>query len=447
MRLSYCKELEPYSEDELKEKLDLQDRADDYERTIEKLTEKKVLVQQDGGQYCFEFVGVLIFHHVVLFLLPKYVRERDKKATAKQLLSLFYEYSKRESLESKEVESVGDIATAADYNVLSVIIFLLYDYFGNGLYSNEKNVFLFAGEDAIDWQKTIDEVQPIISGGEVLYLDYYTASAQNDEENYFRQLHKYVLNQCTSKLEDLGLIEFFGFEPFAFNVDEDSLGPQQAIISRINIELNTQFNSRKQLLLKAISSFITEEKMEGDTFAVSFYGTRSFYSVWEKTCAYILGNKYAALRKYIAKPAWKTVTGITHEANTLIPDIVSIFENQADKALVITDAKYYDIELTDTNLSKNPGVEDISKQYLYRLAFKAYCRSRNYNMIWNILLFPGEKDVMEDIGNVSIDFLKALELEDIRLIRMPAHIVFDLYIASEKIDLEKYVDLEIAVIR
>ena len=429
----YSRELKKYNIKDLRNQLLLDDDI------IQELLNKRILTKSKDNLFSFEFVGVLILNEKVMFCLPKYAKTGDKKTIVKQLLALFGEYSKREKLDEDELESIGSIDSKNIYNMLSVIIFLMNDYFENGLYTNEKNICVINGEDEINWLKTIDEIQPLISEGEPLYLEYYTNTTQNDEENYFRQLHRYILNECTKKLNDLGLIDFLGLEPIIFEVDEDSLGTPQSIISRINNELNVQFVNRKQLLLKAMASFISNEKMETDNFTISFYGTRSFHVVWEKTCGYVLNNKYESVKKLIAPPKWTTTSGKEHKTATLIPDIISISKD----TFIIFDAKYYSMKLTEDILSGNPGVEDVTKQYLYQLAFNEYIRTKKFTSVKNILLFPSEEKEIKQLGKVTIKFLKDLNLEDITLFTLPAQRIFELYTNSKKLNIEKFLKLEI----
>lgn len=429
----YSRELKKYNKDDLKSQLFLDDN------TIQELLDKRILTNSKENLYSFEFVGIVIIKEKVIFSLPKYAKNGDKKIITKQLLALFREYSKREKLDEDELESIGIIDSKNIYNMLSVIIFLMNDYFENGLYSNEKNISIINGEDEINWLKTIDEIQPLISEGEPIYLEYYTNTTQNDEENYFRQLHRYILNECTKKLNNLGLTDFWGLEPIIFEVDEDSLGAPQSILSRINNELNIQFVNRKQLLLKAMASFISNEKMETNNFTISFYGTRSFHVVWEKICGYVLNNKYENVKKLIAPPKWTTPSGKEHKAAPLIPDIISITKD----FFIISDAKYYSIKLTEDILSDNPGVEDVTKQYLYQLAFNEYIRTKKFTSVKNMLLFPSEDKEIKQLGKVTIKFLQDLNLEDITLFSLPAHRIFDLYTNSKKLNIEKFLKLEI----
>lgn len=430
----YAKELDKYNSIELQIKFKL-----DSELT-KSLIDRKVICKDEKNTYSFKFVGILIINDRVIFCLPKYIKVSDNAKTAKQILALFKEYSRREKLDAEELETIGNIESLVAYNLLSTIIFMLTDYFENGLYSNEKNIYVLNGEDEVNWLKTINEVQPIISDGEPIYLEYYTNSTQSDEENYFRQLHRYVLDLCSKKLSKLGLSDFLGFETINFDVDDDGLGTPQIMVSKIYNELNIQFVSRKQLLLKAMAAFIANEKMDAENATISFYGTRTFHTVWEKTCGYILSNRYEDIKKYIAHPKWKTVNGVIYDAETLIPDIISITKN----TFVISDAKYYNITLDDDRkLSGNPGVEDVTKQYLYQLAFDEYIKARNFTKVKNMLLFPTEEERMLKLGDVTIKFLKKLELEDITLFKLPASRVFDLYIGNRKADLNRFLDCEI----
>lgn len=437
MSMIYCRELQKYNGNDLKSKLLLDVNV------IQALLDKRILFEAQNGIFYFEFVGVLILKDRVLFSLPKYAKKSEKKTVIKQLLALFGEYSKREKLDADELESIGGIDSENADNMLSVIIFLMNDYFENGLYSNEKNIYVFNGEDEINWLKTMDEIQPLINDGEPVYIEYYTNSTQNDEENYFRQLHRYILNECTKKLSELGLSEFLGFNPISFEIAENSLGAPESIISRINNELSVQFINRKQLLLKAMASFMSNEKMENDNFTISFYGTRSFHVVWEKTCGYVLNNKYEAVKKLIAPPKWTTLSGKTHKAATLIPDIISITKD----SFIISDAKYYSIKLTDDILKGNPGIEDVTKQYLYQLAFDEYISAKNFISVKNMLLFPSEEKEMKQLGKVTIKFLKDLGLEDITLFLVPTHEVFDSYTNSKKLNIEKFLNLKIEPIK
>ncbi len=75
---------------------------------------------------------------------------------------------------------------------------------------------------------------------------------------------------------------------------------------------------------------------------------------------------------------WKhNESGKVHKAKkTLVPDIITIKGNQ----LSIYDAKYYKIKLDDKEVKNQPGVGDITKQYLYELAFKEFAQENELSI-------------------------------------------------------------------
>ncbi|WDV44050.1 LlaJI family restriction endonuclease [Clostridiaceae bacterium M8S5] len=421
----YITELKEYNEQILVDKLCLDSNM------IQKLLDKKILYLLKNGLYHFKFVGVLIIKEKVIFSLPKYHKNKDKKALAKQILVLFKEYSGRENLNSEEIDSFGDLALINNYNMLSTIVFMINDYFENGLYSNEKSIYKLNGEEEINWSRTIDYINPIIIENNPVYLEFYTNAIKNDDTNYFRRLHMYILNECTKKLDELGLLEFLGLEPIRFDISNYTPETPQSIIYRINKELNIQYINRKQLLLKAMASFISKEKMILDNLQISFYGTRSFHVVWEKTCGYVLNNKYETLKHLIDCPKWTSLNGKVHKAATLVPDIISV----SNDYFVILDAKYYLINLNDEILYGNPGVEDVTKQYMYQLAFNNYIKMKKFKQVKNLFVFPSEENHVKEIGIVTLEFLEKLGLEDIILYLIPASMIFDYYIHNKKIDI------------
>lgn len=434
MKPIYLKELEKYRPSDFQQKLGLGD--EEFRKTIDELKAKRILIVTKEGHYSLQFVGMILCFHKLFFCLPKYVTRADPAKTMKQLLALFREYSKREKLDHEEMESFGDMETLSVFNLLSVILFLLDDYLENGLYQNDKNVYILNGDNGeIDWDKTINDQYAIINNGKPIYLDYYVNSVLNDENDYFRLLHMHVLTACTAILEETGLREYLGFPPAVFDTDRGAFGSKELILSKIQSELSAQFVNRKQMVLKAIASFISHDKMLESKDTIEFYGTRNFEVVWEKICGFILHNQYDLVKEYIDKPTWIPFMGKKHEADTLKPDVISFFTQNQQNYFIISDAKYYNIQLTNTALRHNPGVGDVTKQYLYQLALKKLMDQKNIEVFHNILLFPTEKEHIEYIGEVTIEFLKELGLKDIMLVKLPVQTVFQMYINYRRMDL------------
>ena len=80
-------------------------------------------------------------------------------------------------------------------------------------------------------------------------------------------------------------------------------------------------------------------------------------------------------------------------ADTLIPDLVSIPQIDGTDYFLIFDAKYYNIQLEKgKSLRNNPGVGDVTKQYLYQLAYRNFIKAHNIAVVKNCFLMPTEKD-------------------------------------------------------
>ena len=61
----------------------------------------------------------------------------------------------------------------------------------------------------------------------------------------------------------------------------DDFGDKEYILDRIAKELNVQFNTRKQLLLKTLYAYIANSSTLDDLDSFSMFGTNSFNLVWE----------------------------------------------------------------------------------------------------------------------------------------------------------------------
>lgn len=132
----------------------------------------------------------------------------------------------------------------------------------------------------------------------------------------------------------------------------------------------------------------------------------------------------------IEKPLW-SVTGKT-AADTLIPDLVSI----ADDQFIIFDAKYYNAQLVPGDSPKGqPGIESVTKQYLYQLAYQKFISDHEFSVVKNCFLMPTENKEIEDHGEASMEMLSDLGLQNIKVRFLPADMVYDQYLSGRKMDI------------
>ncbi len=230
----------------------------------------------------------------------------------------------------------------------------------------------------------------------------------------------------------------------------DDFGSKEYILYRIEQELNTQFNTRKQLLLKTMYAYIEHNGSLYDTDCLSLFGTNSFNLVWEKICADIMDNqlevKIGALRlpvplktsydpkkrliELIEKPLWSATRKTAND--TLIPDLVTISGN----CFYIFDAKYYNAHLIEGDIPRGqPGIESVTKQYLYQLAYQRFINDHGFTSVINCFLLPTENDEVEDRGEASMEMLSALGLQSIKVRFLPASMIYEYYLSGRLMDL------------
>ena len=101
----------------------------------------------------------------------------------------------------------------------------------------------------------------------------------------------------------------------------------------------------------------------------------------------------------------------------------------------ILDAKYYRICLERGRVSGQPGIADITKQYLYQLAFQDFIRDMGYDRVQNAFLFPGCGQEPEYLGRAELSMLAGAGpggLSHIAAVRLPAGRLYDAYIAGRE---------------
>lgn len=416
-------------------------------------------------QYVFKFVGVLTIDNIIIKCFPKYLL--NKKAPLeemKQVLKVLQKYSSKEQI----INLLNGDEDQKSYNLLSIILFLINDYHKNGEYVNYQEIIETNGEGEILWDNTINETIAIISNNCPFYLDLKTRNILNDEMDYFTRLHKWIITDCCNKLNQADLLEIFEIDNIVIS-DEDLLdfGDIDYILYKLSRELNEQFITRKQNILKAISAYLSHISLGNDNLGMSMYGTTSFNLVWENVCATVFDNKLSTpigklelpinlhldyrdrkeqtLLEIIKKPTWRYFNS-NHESydnvarDTLTPDTISIFSVKEDLCFGIFDAKYYSLKLGIEELSGYPGVADVTKQYLYQLAYNDFIFKHDFKYIINAFLMPTDSDELIINGEVEMEILKDLSIPgliNILILKLPANKIYQYYLQHKKMDICK----------
>ena len=397
--------------------------------------------------YVFTFVGVIIVAGRVLKCYPKYlINTKEPKRELSQILKVLEKYNSKEQI----IQIFNDSSECSSFNLLSVLLFLIQDYFENGVYNNTKDIIESNGTGEILWDKTINETFTLLSNNRPYYIDIQTKKRINNEFDYFKRLHECILTKASKELMDAGLLDLFEFTEIDLTDERlDEFGDKEYILYRIENELNIQFNTRKQLVLKTIYAYIDHRENLYDIDCFSMFGTNSFNLVWEHVCADIMDNQLhkqlgvlklpqklkpeynssTKLIELIEKPMW-TITG-KRARDTLIPDLITIVENK----FIIFDAKYYNATIFPGVIPKGqPGIESITKQYLYQLAYQKFIIDHGFKDVKNCFLMPTENSDIENHGEVEMEMLSNLGLQNIKVRFIPATIAYDHYLSGRKMD-------------
>lgn len=208
----------------------------------------------------------------------------------------------------------------------------------------------------------------------------------------------------------------------------------------------------KQNLLKTIYTYIANDKTDKDDISYSLYGTNSFNLVWEKVCAENFRSvldtaivdlplykektnktetKETTLRDVIKTPRWrKSEYPMVKDpkVETLKPDLVCIYpvdDEQKDYCFGIYDAKYYciDYQVKDNKakISGQPGVGDVTKQYLYQLAFDDFIVKQGYRYVQNMFFAQVKQQIGILAGYRWTCYIK-LEIRNWKILRLLSYV-------------------------
>ena len=375
-------------------------KSNDYEIDID--TDKIEISKEEDKEYIyiFKYVGIILLFDTYFFIYPKYIEniEEDKKNGYKKFKQILKVINKYKNTKEQKQMLYGTLYTD-EFHLLPLALEFINDYNDNGIYINYKDVVRENEDGEILWEKTINEQNVYIIEDVPIYLDLYTRDNTIDKDDLFTRLHRCIISELSKRMIDI--FEILEIDPVIISSEDiDNFGDKEYLIYRINQELTQQFVTRKQEILKRMIVYINQEGTNLGEEKISLIGTNSFNLIWEDVCSVVMGNSIKKdlselnlnkgnsnkdikkLEDIISKPIWKRNKYDNDDSGkkveTLKPDIISINNGK----LSIYDAKYYKVDSYDKdnndiklNYEANlPGVSDVTKQYLYELAFKDFAR-------------------------------------------------------------------------
>ncbi|MBE6909507.1 MAG: LlaJI family restriction endonuclease [Ruminococcaceae bacterium] len=171
----------------------------------------------------------------------------------------------------------------------------------------------------------------LLSNNRPFYPELQTRKRVVNDYDYFKRLHECVLSLATKELRSSDLMDLFDIMPVELSDEElGDFGEREYILYRIERELNVQFNTRKQLVLKTLYSYVSHGAGLYDVDAFSMFGTSSFNLVWERVCSEVMDNQLSVRLALRSDCAREHPCGILQP---LVPDAGRVKVNGAKRKL------------------------------------------------------------------------------------------------------------------
>jgi hypothetical protein len=436
MKRVFFRELKPYSELEIARRLggDVELARNFIERMMARgVIRYRSVTAPDGVDlsdeedarpdelYQFAFVGMASFGDIVAISYPKYFRNR--KPNEDELRQLF-DVLKRDVDAASILRLAEDADRGADK--LPVMLALLDLYSEYGVYSNYVDGFELNGAGVIDWNRTIGRHLPLVQSDFPIYVDYESRKTLRDESDYITRLHRAVLTEISAELRRSGIANLLDVEDVSLSEEDvDAFGDDETVRMRLERERGSQFMDWKISVLALLERYLLDREHNAEEEEVRALGTTSFYGLWEKACKVAFGDKLdrrlgalgiplvgkwkerrrETLLEIIPRQTWERREGgcfvSCGNADTLIPDTIALHEDaDGSRVFCIFDAKYY-VPTLSGKMRKQPGLESVTKQFLYQTAYKDFVLDHGFTSVVNAFLVPTCDDEPFEIGRVS----------------------------------------------
>lgn len=412
---------------------------------------------KDDERYQFSFVGMVMIGDLVVIAYPKYFRAGvpsiDELRRVMRVL-------KRDAGRAS-VATLADKGEQTD-DKLPVMLALLELYAEYGVYSNFVEGRELNGVGTIDWNRTISNHLPILADGRPVYVEYETRKTMRDESDFITRLHRAVLTECSKQLFGAHVGDLLSLDEVELSDEEvDGFGDAETLDWRLERERESQFVDWKIAVLDLLWRYLLDRESSAECDEIRALGTTSFFHLWEEACKTAFGDalstklgklnfplkgewverKRDTLLGIIESPKWEHRRGDDYvecdPVATLIPDTVTFATDDGHRAFCIYDAKYY-VPSVGSKMKGQPGLESVTKQFLYQSAYKDFVLDHGFDYVVNAFLVPTASDKLRELARVSFPgAMGEVELPFSNYIRMwalPASEVFDAYLRSERID-------------
>lgn len=420
------------------------DGSDDFDEPVDTM---------DVQVLKFNFCGTLMIDDVLIRCYPKYCSsEESGRASFPYINKAIHKYGRSRR------QHIYAASNGKTYGgLMAIVLAVLDDYRHNGLYYNTRREREINGQGETDWQATIDYHRPVMVNSRPVYLELETIRTRTDAANFFRQVHMAVLDECSQFIRNMELENVCPVTGIRFpGISLEMLGSNEYILRRLKQEYAGQFLEKRRRILKLLMMYIKRQHNKDSRSQLIFYGTTAMNLVWEAALAEVLDNKLTTeikaidtlpkekrdgyehrnkkLIDIIEKSEWLLAgSGNTVTTETLRPDTVGI----TGDSFIIYDAKYYCPRLGTRSIDGQPGLESVTKQYLYHMAYREFLDYFGINSVRNVFLLPKENvdGMCQPLATVKFNLLGQHTGRDVDVLYVDADTVWRAYAAGEYISL------------
>lgn len=394
------------------------------------------------------FVGLKYKKDQINVFLPvgynKQVFSTDDELSSEQkidLLLLLKTVALVKSLTNEKTD-FGDNIGNNDEVPYNSFIWIISDYFNNGLYQEIDKKYSQKGHGKINWKKTLNSEHYFEDDSVTLINPYYESSIQRS--TLITELNNYCLH---ISFKYIGFLFGKVFLPEC-NINEESIKDNiQYYMDVINKELSKSFNDRKKTLLTNMKRILMMNF--DDSFEVQpTYGTRRYEYAWEKMVNDTLGSKID-ISKFFPNAYWNIQGKVEEDKSKLRPDSILLNSNK----VYILDAKYYKYGITG-NISDLPHTDSIQKQITYgdHISNNPQTYGVEKNNIYNAFILPFNKDEKPFKCDDNIKYMgyansawrdkkENYNYEKILLLLIDTKYMIDCFYQREIADLKKLIEL------
>lgn len=317
------------------------------------------------------FIGVQFQNGLPHVSFPRgYNLSENDDAVRKDILGLIT-VLQRFSNQREGQNMIDDGEDQTSFPILSYQ-YVIKNFIAHGYYTEHEVEHRLDNHGKINWKRTIQQVQPQVDNGNIVYLDFITKRSVN-KSNILTRIHEYCVYESFSKLGWLYLsTAYLPKKPsLRFN--------KKMFLSALNDALKNTFNSEKKLLFLSMIDIVNciEDQSNMRDFQ---FGVSRFEYVWENLIDYVFGEGNKDI--YFPHAKWHIINGNRTESSALEPDTVM----KHDGKFYILDAKYYKFGITGLPVHL-PATSSIQKQITYG----EYISARHFaesNDIYNAFVMP-----------------------------------------------------------